>query len=214
MPLSSNSLASATGSGVRNVTFQASADVLPRKVLIIGAQLSTKSLPLTPVLITSASDAGDKAGFGSMLHRLALKAELGSQGVETWILPQDEAGGAAAAAGEIDFTGSTGVLAGTLAVYISGDRIPVAITAAMTVEDIADAVVAAINAVNETPVIAAKTAVTFEVTLDAKSLSAEGDSIDVNVLVEDHGPGIEDIDDIKADFRQAIEKTNKVEDIR
>ena len=177
-------LAVGVGSGVRNVSFQPTAEVLQRKILIIGVQLSTKSLPLEPVLTTSPADTGDKAGFGSMAHRLHLKAELGAQGVETWFLPQDEAGGAAASAGEIDFATSTGVLAGTLAIYISGDRYPVAITAAMTVEDIADAVVANINAVLETPVIAAKIAVTFEVTLTAKSASAEGDSIDISIGIQ------------------------------
>lgn len=177
-------LAVGVGSGVRNVTFQQTAEVLQRKILIIGTQLAAKSLAEEPVLITSAADAGDKAGFGSMIHRLALKAELGSQGIPTYLLPQDEAGGAAAAVGEIDFTGSAGVLAGTLAIYISGDRIPVAITAAMTVEDIADISVSTVNAVLETPVIATKTAVTFEVVLTAKSASAEGDSIDISIGIQ------------------------------
>lgn len=177
-------VASGQGHGAKNTTFQPAAEVLPSKILIVGTQLSTKSLPLTPVLSTSPADTGDKAGFGSMIHRLHLKAELGSQGIETWILPQDEAGGAAASAGEIDWAGSTGVLAGTLPVYISGDRYPVAITNAMTVEEISDAVVAAINAVNDAPVIAAKTAVTFETTFTAKSLSAEGDSIDISLSIQ------------------------------
>jgi phage tail sheath gpL-like len=186
MPLSSNSLAKAVGSGVQNVAFRASASVLPRKILIIGTYDPAKTAIVaeTPLLITSPEDAGSKFGFGFMVHRLALKAALGSQGIETWIMPQSEAGGAAAAAGEIDFTGSTGVLAGTLAVYIAGDRIPVTITAGMTVENIADAVVAAINAVAETPVIAAKTAVTFEVTFTAKSKGPEGNNIDISLSIE------------------------------
>ncbi|MCK4536838.1 MAG: hypothetical protein KAT93_07485 [Desulfuromonadales bacterium] len=175
-------LASGVGSGVRNVTLKAGANVLPRKQVIIGTYdpLKTTITPEVAVLVISPSDTADKFGFGSMLHRLHLKNDLGAQGIETWIMPQEEAGGAAASAGEIDFAGATGVLAGTLYLYVAGDSIPVTITAAMTVEDIADAVVVAVNAVAETNVIAAKTAVTFEVTFTSKTLGEYGNDVDLS----------------------------------
>ena len=176
-------LASGVGSGVRNTTLKAGANVLPRKQIIIGTYdpLKTSVTAEVAVLVTSPSDTADKFGFGSMLHRLHLKNELGAQGIETWIMPQAEAVAAAASAGEIDFVGSTGVLAGTLYLYVAGDPIPVTITAAMTVEDIADAVVLAVNAVDETNVIAAKTAVTFEVTLTSKTKGTYGDDADISI---------------------------------
>ena len=181
MPLVSNSLASAVGSGVQNVTFQPSAEVLPRKILLIGTYDPLKVLVVdeVPVLITSAEDAGDKFGFGFMAHRLALAAEKGAQGLETWIQPQTELG--TASAGDIDFTGSTGVVAGTLSVYIGGERVPVTITTAMTPEEITDAVVLAINANADLPVIAAKRAVTFETDVTAKNKGLEGDNIDISL---------------------------------
>jgi phage tail sheath gpL-like len=174
-------LASGVGSGVNNVTFSPVAEVLPRKILIIGVYDAAKTAVVdeVPVLSTSPANTGSVFGFGTPVHRLHLKSALGAQGIETWIQPQTETG--TESAGEIDFTGSTGVLAGTLAVYIAGDRIPVTITAAMTVEEIADAVVAAINADLDTPVIAAKTAVTFEVELEAKTKGLEGDFYDVSL---------------------------------
>jgi phage tail sheath gpL-like len=177
-------LASGVGSGVRNVTFQATAEVLPRKIVIIGTYDAAKTAVVDEVAVRSLSPAetGSIYGFGTPVHRLHLKSALGAQGIETWILPQAET--SAESAGEIDFTGSTGVLAGTLAVYISGDRIPVTITAAMTVEEIADAVVAAVNADINTPVIASKTAVTFEVELDAKTMGVDGDDIDISLNIE------------------------------
>ena len=176
-------LAAGKGSGVRNTTFQPSADVLPHKIVIIGTYDAAKTAVVdeVPVLVTSPADTGDKFGFGSPVHRLHLKAELGSQGVETWIQPQAETG--TESAGEIDWTGSTGVLAGTLAIYIAGDRIPVIITAAMSVEEISDAVVAAVNANLDTPVIAAKTAVSFETTLTAKTKALEGDNYDISLSI-------------------------------
>lgn len=169
--ITSNSLAAGVGSSVRNVQFQPTAEVVPRKILIIGTGDPTTEAGNTlntPVLVTSPEDVGAKTGFGFMLHRLAKQAFLGSNGIETWIIQQPEGSGAQAA-GEIDFTGSTGVLSGTLALYIAGISVPVTITTGMTVEEIADAVVAAINADSDLPVTAAKVAVTFEVTITAKS---------------------------------------------
>ena len=182
MPIVSNSLASGVGSGVRNVTFQPTAEVLPRTVLLIGTYDPAKLTIVdeVPVLITSAADAGDKFGFGFMAHRLALMAEKGAQGLQLYISPQSEAGGAVVADGVIDWTGTAGVVAGTLALYIGGERIPVTVSAAMTIEELSDAVVAAVNAVADTPVIAAKTVVTFETTFTAKSKGPEGNNIDIS----------------------------------
>ena len=181
--ITTNSLASAVGSGVKNVTFQNTAEVLPHKIVIIGTYdpAKTSIAPNIPVLVTSAADVGDKFGFGTMVHRLALKSQVGAQGIETWIQPQEETAGAVASFGEIDFAGSTGVIAGTLFVYLAGEQVKVAITDAMTVEGIADATVAAINADIDLPVTAAKTAVTFEVVITAKSKGTWGDDIDISL---------------------------------
>ena len=181
MPITSNSLAAGVGSSVRNIAFLAAANVLPHKIVIVGVYDAAKTAVVdeVPFLSTDPSFTGSVVGFGTPLHRLHLKADLGARGIETWILPQAETG--TESAGEIDFATSTGVLAGTLAIYIAGDRIPVTITAAMTVEDIADAVVLAINANLDTPVIAAKTAVTFEVTLTAKTKGIDGDDYDISL---------------------------------
>lgn len=180
MTLNVNSLAPAVGSSVQNVQFQTAAKNVPRKILIIGTQLVAKSLtPEVPLQILSPEDCGDKTGFGSMLHRLSIKTFLGGQGIRTFIQPQDEAGGAAASEGEIDYTGSAGVLAGTLNLYIAGDSVPITVTDAMTIEELADATVAAITADQNLPVTAVKVAVTFEVTITAKSKGPYGDEISI-----------------------------------
>jgi phage tail sheath gpL-like len=149
--------------------------------LLIGTYdpLKTGIVAERPFQILSPEDAGDKLGFGFMLHRLAKQAFQGSNGVETWVLPQAEAGGAVAAAGELDFTGTTGVVAGTIPLYLSGLSVPVTIATAATIENIADAVVAAINADADLPVTAVKVAVTFEVTLTAKSKGPWGNDISI-----------------------------------
>lgn len=176
--ITSNSLAAGVGSSVKNVQFQPTAEVVPRKVLIIGTGDPTTEAGNTlndPILATSAADIAAKTGFGFMLHRLAERAFTGSNGIETWFIQQAET--SATAAGELDFAGSTGVLAGTLFLYIAGIQVPVAIAKAATVEDIADAVVAAITADDSLPVTAAKVAVTFEVTITSKSQGLWGNDI-------------------------------------
>lgn len=176
-----NSLAAGVGAGVQNVQFKSVSENVPRKIVIIGTQLAAKSLAAEiPFLSLSPAFTGSVAGFGSMLHRLHVAADLGAQGIETWIQPQVEAASSVAATGELDFTGSTGVLAGTLAIYISNLRVAVAITDAMTIEEIADAVVAKINADENLPVVALKVAVTFEVTITSKSEGPWGNDISLS----------------------------------
>ena len=180
MGLQVNSIANAVGSAVQNNQFQPEAQNIPRKILIIGTQLAAKTLPPEiPIRILSPEDCGDKAGFGSMLHRLSIQTFQGGNGIETSIQPQDEAGGAVVADGEIDWTGTTGVLAGTIYLYISGIQVAVTIAAGTDLEGVSDAVVAAVNAIKELPVTAAKTAVSFETTFEAKSLGTWGNDISI-----------------------------------
>ncbi len=175
-----SSIAAGNFVGLSNKQFAVTAEVLARKILLIGLYLPAKTAVVAdvPVQILSEADAGDRFGQGSMLHRLAIASFLGSGGVETWAIPQAEST-EVVADGEIDWTGTTGVLAGTLALYIGGQRIPVTVPADTTVEDLSDLVVAAVNAVADIPVIAAKTAVTFETTFDAKSKGIWGNGITI-----------------------------------
>ena len=179
MSLKVDSQAAAVGSSVENVQFAVEAQNIPRKILIIATYdpLKTAVVDEVPVQVLSPEDTGDKFGFGFMAHRLAVQAFKGSAGIETYVQPQSEAGGAVVAEGEIDFTGSAGVLAGIMNLYGAGLSIPVAVTDAMTVEEIADATVAAIAADKDLPFTAAKTAVTFEVVTTAKSKGPWGNDI-------------------------------------
>ena len=180
--LDTSSQAAAVGSSVKNVQFAVEAQNIPRKILIIATYdpLKTAVVDEVPVQVLSPEDAGDKFGFGFMAHRLAVQAFKGSSGIETFIQPQSEAGGAVVAEGEIDFTGSTGVLAGMMNLYIAGLSVPVIVTDAMTVEGLADAVVAAITADKDLPITAIKTAVTFEVVTTAKTKGPWGNDISID----------------------------------
>ena len=192
MSIEVNSLAAGVGVGLKNVTFEPIAENVPRKNLIIATYDPAKTgvVDEEPVRVLSPEDTGAKFGFGFMVHRLAVQSFKGSNGIETYIQPQSEAGGAVVAEGEIDFTGTTGVEAGTISLYIAGISVPVTIPAAATIENIADAVVAAITAEKELPVTAVKVAVTFEVTITAKSKGPWGNDISIkfNLGVGDELP--------------------------
>lgn len=179
MALTSTSRASAVGSSADNVAFTPPAENLARKILCIGTYDPLKTAVVDEVAkrVFSPEDAGDQTGFGFMLHRLVTQAFTGGQGIPVYILPQAETG--TQAAGDIDFTGGAGVLAGTLHLYIAGLYVPVAITAAMTDAQIATEAIAAINAIKELPVTALVNATPEIMDITAKSEGPEGDNISI-----------------------------------
>jgi phage tail sheath gpL-like len=179
MPLNNTSVAATSAAGVKNVPQAVEVTLVARKNIIIGTfdPLKVDVVPDVPVKVTSPEEVGALTGFGFMLHRLAVKNFKGHQGIETWIVPQDEAGGAVAASGSIDFTGSAGVLAGTLYLYIANILVAVAVEAADTDAILATKTAAAINAIKELPVTAS--AALAVVTIDSKSKSPWGNFITI-----------------------------------
>jgi phage tail sheath gpL-like len=103
-----------------------------------------------------------------MIHRLAVQAFAGSNGVETWVIPQAEAGGSAAAAGDIDFVGSTGIEAGTVWLYIAGIAASFTVISGDTADIVATKAAAAINAIKELPVTAIATTTVVDITSKSK----------------------------------------------
>lgn len=182
--LNATSLAPAVGASVRNVQFSSEAQNLPRKILVIGTHdpAKTSVAPEVPVQVLSAEDAGSQFGFGSMIHRLVTQAFIGGMGVPVYVLPQAEVGGASAAAGSIDFTGSSGVAAGTLYIYVANQPVTCTVSAAMTAGQIATAVAAAITADKTLPVSAAVDgSIAGKVNLTAKSKGTWGNFISVDL---------------------------------
>jgi len=175
----SNSLAAANAVGAKNVVFKPIASVLERKIVIIGTYDPAKTAVVDEVAVQifSPEDAGDQFGFGTMLHRLAVRAFQGSRGIETWVVPQSETG--IVAVGDIDFVGSTGVLAGVLSLYIAGILVEVAIEAADTADNIATKVAAAVTAKKELPLSGIATTTVCDFT--AKNTGLWGNDISITL---------------------------------
>lgn len=190
MPLDATSLAAGVGNLIVNVQFLATGSILPRKVLIIGTYDPAKTAVVddVPVRILSAEDAGDQFGFGFMIHRLAVQAFRGSLGIEAWVIPQTET--SAASTGTITFT-PTGVLAGTVNMYIAGIPVPFDVAAGDTGEEIVDKAVIAIAANTSLPVTAVKDGVTpeeLDFTSKSEGLWGDGISLKFNLNVGEVNP--------------------------
>lgn len=171
MTITSTSLAPALGISGQNVPQTVSAEVLQRKILLIGTYDPSKTSVVdeVPKRVFSPEDVGDQTGFGFMLHRMAVQAFKSAPSVPIYICPQSEAGGSAASTGNIliDTAASAN---GTAYFYIAGLVVPVTIASTDTAANIATALAAAINADKKLPVTAAVNGGTAEqVDITAKS---------------------------------------------
>jgi len=162
MGITPTSQAAGVGSSVENQPFAVTAQVVPRKIVIVGTYDPAKTdiVPNKLIQVFSADQVGALTGFGYMLHRLAEQAYKGSRGIETWIIPQLEDVAGTQGAGNITFFGiaTTG---GIIHLYIGGilDRpVNISVPPAATAVEICELVVTAINAIKELPVTAAQNA--------------------------------------------------------
>lgn len=147
--------------------------------LVIGQRLAAGTVAaLTPVRVTSAAQAATFFGAGSMLAHMLERQLENNDLTETWAVALDDDGGAAAATGTITFTGPA-TAAGTVALYIGGRAVKVAVASGDTDAVVAAAVAAAINADTDLAVTAAPVA--GVVTLTARNLGAAGNDIDARV---------------------------------
>jgi phage tail sheath gpL-like len=158
--------------------------LMPYRNLVFGQRLAAGTLAaLTPVRVTSAAQAREYFGKGSMLADM-LAAQLSANNLtETWAVALDDDAAASAASGTITVAGATG--AGTINLYIAPfyegsilrGRVRVGVTAAMTINTVASAIAAAINADPLLPVTA--TVADAVVTLTARNKGEAGNGIPV-----------------------------------
>jgi phage tail sheath gpL-like len=186
MALQETSLAPVVGVAPKNVQFVATAQNLPRKILVVGTYdetTFTEVVENTPTLAPSPEDVGSKTGFGFMLHRLVKAAFAGANGVPIYWVAQPEDVAAVVADGSIRVTTSTTFTeSGAIYLYIAGIRYVIPVASGEDGDDWATLAVAIINADKETPVVAAVDGVnTDQVNLTAKSKGLWGNDIDIDI---------------------------------
>jgi len=151
-----------------------------QRALLIGQLTSGGSASANvPSMIQSVADAKSQFGQGSMLAQMAFAYRQNDNFGEVWGLPLADDGAAVAAGGSIDFT-AVATAAGTLYLYIGGIRVTMGVATTQTAAQLATALAAAINAVNDLAVTAAVDgSVNHKVNLTAKNKGAASNDIDV-----------------------------------
>lgn len=150
---------------------QASYFTQNQKVLLIGQKLATGTATAdTPLICPSTDAAKTLFGIGSQLARMHEIYRLNDQLAEIWCLPVAEPGAGVSATGTITLVGpATG--AGTLTIYIAGQKVQVAVASADTATAIATALSTAINALTSLPVTSAPAAGVVTLTSRWKGLT-------------------------------------------
>lgn len=125
------------------------------------------------VLVSSAAQAAQIGGAGSMLHAMYAALRKSDPFGEVWCLPVLVETGAAATA-KVAVTGAA-VAGGMISLYVAGQRVRAAVGVGDTAADVCAAIAAAINAVPDLPASAA--VVEGEVELTAKFVGELGNDI-------------------------------------
>lgn len=150
---------------------------LTNRVLIIGQMLAAGSGDaLVPTRLFSTGQAEELYGKASILARCFRAFRLGDASSECWAIGLDDLGAGTAATGTITVTGPA-TAAGTIALMIAGQAVPVGVVNAAAADTVAAAIAAAVNGMASLPVSAAAAAAV--VTLTAKHKGTAGNDIDV-----------------------------------
>ena len=144
-------------------------DIQP--VLLVGQKLTAGlATPDVPIPIGTLADAGNQFGVGSMLERMFAKFFEGNAAAQMWGLPVSEPSGGVAATGSITVTAPP-TQAGTLSLYIAGQKIQIAVQGTESINVMAQNIQAAIAAVPTMPVTAVLAAAVVNLTCKWKGTS-------------------------------------------
>jgi phage tail sheath gpL-like len=150
---------------------QASYFTQNKRALLIGQKLASGSLAVnTPTLVSSTDLAKNLFGVGSMLARMHEVYRAQDPFGEVWCLAVADAGAGVAANGTITVTG-TATAAGTIALYIAGQKVNVGVALGDAAAAVAASINAAINAAIDLPVTSAVAAGVVTATCRWKGLT-------------------------------------------
>ena len=161
--------------------------LLAYRGLIIGQKIAAGSAAANSLTrVSSADQVVALSGRGSQLHRMAKKWFANNKSTEVYIGVLEDAAAGVAATGTLTVTGPA-TAAGTLSLYIAGERVQVAVASGDTAAAIATAIAAAITAATDLPVtaVAGTEASAHIVTLTAKNKGEAGNAIDVRFNFQD-----------------------------
>jgi phage tail sheath gpL-like len=147
------------------------------RILMLGHPLAGGTAPAdVPVMVGTADKAKAMVTRGSQLDRMVTVGRLNNSFDEMWIVPIAEPSAGVAAHGTIVVSGPA-TNAGTLALYIAGQKLQIGITTGDSAATIAGKINTAINASPDLPVTSTVSTATVTVTCRWKGLT--GNDIDM-----------------------------------
>lgn len=150
---------------------------LPTRILVLGQRLSTGTVAqAVPTLVTGVDQGKTYFGRGSMLAAMIEAIKLNNKYTELWAIALSDNGAGVAATGTIVASG-TATAAGTINLYIAGQRVQVAVASGDTANTIAAAINTAIGAAGDLPVTSSVNTAT--VTITARHKGINGNGIDI-----------------------------------
>lgn len=142
-----------------------------KRTLLVGQKLAAGTQAVnTAILVSTTDQAKTLFGVGSMLARMHAAYRATDSFGEVWCIAVADAGAGVAATGTITVTGPA-TAAGTIPLYIGGQRVTVAAGASDAATAIATAIAAAINAATDLPVTANAAAAVVTLTCRWKGLT-------------------------------------------
>ncbi|MFG1461730.1 phage tail sheath C-terminal domain-containing protein [Xanthobacter sp. DSM 24535] len=154
---------------------QAGGIIISDRALMWGVKLAAGTAPVdVPVAVGVAAQGAALFGAGSMAARMLTVFRRRNPSGEVWVLPVAEPAAGVAATGSI-VVAAAPTAAGTIFLYIAGQRISIAVTSSDTTATTATKIAAAITAATDLPVTAV--AATSTVTLTCKWKGESGNDI-------------------------------------
>ena len=150
-----------------------------QRSLIIGQMLTGAAAQnAIPERISSASQAAERFGSGSVLHGMVKAYFSNDIAGEVWVLPHVDTESMTSATGSIKVNSAPN-MTGVISLYIGGIRVQLTVVATDKVDAIATSLASAINRYSEMPVTA--TAESDTLTITAKNKGALGNSINIQM---------------------------------
>lgn len=157
---------------------QASYFVQAKRALLVGQKLAAGTQAVnTPVLVATTDQAIALFGRGSMLARMHAVYRAQDLFGEVWCMAVADNGAGVAASGTITVSGPA-TAAGTISLYIGGQRVQVAVGSTDSANTIAASINAAINAATDLPVTSTVASAVVTVTCRWKGLTGN----DITIL--------------------------------
>ena len=155
-----------------------SATTASRTLIIAQMLTSGTATPNVPAQSLGFADSKVAHGVGSMAATMVKQYQKRDPNGELWVLPLADDGSANAATATVTIAGAA-TASGSLAAYVNGVAVPVAVTSGQTAAQVASALVAAVNAQSDLTVTAAASA--GVVTLTTRFKGAQANDCDVRL---------------------------------